>query len=201
MENLSRKERERRERIRHILNVAGSLFARRGFFKVSMKDIAERAEFALGTLYGFFKGKRQLYHQLIQEKIDEQIRVISEQMASETSPVGIIKKFIEAKLRFFYDNLDFVRLYFAEMHGPPVYGENAHRRKYQELLAKITSVFEEGIKKGEFINAPANLLASMLDGQTSALAFSWLDKTLPESPEMEIELAKRVLLTGVLVKE
>jgi len=125
MKALPRRERERQEHVRHVLNVAGKMFAKRGFFKVTMKDIADRAEFALGTVYSFFKGKRNLYQQVIEQKVDELVASVYGAMADETSPVLIVKRFIEAKLRFFFDNLDFVRLYFVEMHGPPLYGERA----------------------------------------------------------------------------
>jgi len=127
-----RRERERQEHVRHVLDVAAEMFAKQGFFKVTMKQIAQRAEFALGTVYSFFKGKRHLYQQVIEQKVDELVTSASSAMAGETAPVLIIERFIEVKLRFFFENLDFVRLYFVEMHGPPVYGERALSIALQE---------------------------------------------------------------------
>ena len=76
MKKVTRRERERQEHVRHILNVAGDMFAKRGFFKVTMKDIAERAEFALGTVYSFFKGKQNLYQQAIEQKVNELVMAV-----------------------------------------------------------------------------------------------------------------------------
>ena len=202
MKTLPRRERERQEHVRHILDVAGQMFARQGFFKVKMKEIAEQAEFALGTLYGFFKGKQNLYQQVIEQKVDELVVSVSGAMACQTSPVLIIKGFIEAKLRFFFDNLDFIRLYFAEMHGPPLYGERAMspalQDKYRALLERVSSALERGISDGTFAEASPKALATAIDGQTSAVVFSWLRGISPGSPEDEIRAAEQIFLNGAL---
>jgi len=204
MKSLSRRERERQEHVKHVLNVARELFAKRGFFKVTMKEIAERAEFALGTVYSFFKGKRSLYQQAIEEKVDELVTAVSAEMARETSPVLVVTRFIEAKLRVFFENLDFIRLYFVGMHGLPVCGDQAVslalQDKCQALLERVSRAFEQGMSEGAFAEASPKALTAALDGQTSALVFSWLRDVPPDSPENEIETAKRIFLNGVLAK-
>ncbi len=204
MEKMPRRERERQEHVRHILNVAGEMFAKRGFFKVKMKEIAEQAEFALGTVYSFFKGKQNLYQQAIEQKVDELVTSVSGAMADETSPTLIVKRFIEAKLRFFFDNLDFVRLYFVEMHGPPLYGERALsfalEDKYRALLDSVSEAIERGMSEGIFAKGSPKDLATAIDGQTSAVVFSWLREISPDSPEKEIEAAERIFLNGALTR-
>ncbi len=204
METLPRRERERQEHVRHVLDVAGEMFAKRGFFKVTMKDIAEGAEFALGTVYGFFKGKRTLYQQVIEQKVDELVASVSAAMADETSPVLVVKKFIEAKLRFFFENRDFVRLYFVEMHGPPLYGERALsfalQDKYRALLDSVSGAIERGMSDGTFAQASPKALTTALDGQTSAFVFSWFREVSPDSPEKETEAAEHIFLKGILAR-
>jgi len=204
MKVMSRRERERQEHLKHVLNVAGEMFAKRGFFKVTMKQIAERAEFALGTLYGFFRGKRNLYQQVIERKVDELVTAVSGEMARDTAPILIIKRFIEAKLRFFFENQDFVRLYFAGMQEPPLHGERALsvalHDKYHTLLEKICTAFERGTSDGTFAGASPKALTTAIDGQTDAIIFSWLSGVSPGSPENEIQLAKRIFLNGALIR-
>jgi len=204
MEVLPRRERERQEHVRHILDVARQMFAKRGFFKVKMKEIAEQAEFALGTLYGFFKGKQSLYQQVIGQKVDELVASVSDAMAEEISPVLVVKRFIEAKLQFFFENLDFVRLYFAEMHGPPLYGERTLsvtlQGKYGALLERVSGALERGISDGTFAEASPKALAIAIDGQTSAVVLSWLREISPGSPGNEIEAAEQIFLNGALAR-
>jgi len=202
VEKLPRRERERREHVRHILEVARGLFAERGFFKVTMKEIAERAEFALGTVYSFFQGKRNLYRQAVEQKLDELVASVSRAIADETSPVLVVKRFIEAKLRFFFENRDFARLYFAEIYGLPLSGEPGLsfllRDKHGVLLERVSKAIEKGMSDGIFAKASPDLVVTALDGQISAFVFSWFCEVSPDSPEREIEAAERIFLNGVL---
>ncbi|NCC26054.1 MAG: TetR/AcrR family transcriptional regulator, partial [Deltaproteobacteria bacterium] len=57
----TRRERERLRQRQDILAGALALFAEKGYHNVSMQEIAERTEFATGTLYKFFPSKEDLY--------------------------------------------------------------------------------------------------------------------------------------------
>jgi len=197
-----RREKEREEHRNYILHTAEGLFAEKGFLRVSMREIAERAEFALGTLYRFFGGKQQLYAQMIDQKMEEFVELLSRGMASGTTPCEKVRKFIETKLTFFSQNLDFLRVYFAENRAAPLYGEQALTQKlgarYDVLLETLTAIFDQGVAAGTFARANPRMLAMALDGITSALAFSWVGGISEASPSKEIETASRVFLKGVL---
>ncbi len=51
--------------------MALKLFSEKGFHNVSMHEIAEKSEFAVGTLYKFFSNKEELYKALILEKAEK----------------------------------------------------------------------------------------------------------------------------------
>jgi len=62
---LSRREREKLRQRQEVLDVALGLFSEKGYHNVSMHEIAKAAEFAIGTLYKFFRNKEDLYRALI----------------------------------------------------------------------------------------------------------------------------------------
>jgi AcrR family transcriptional regulator len=68
---LSRKEREYRRHRYEILEAALELFSEKGFYNVSMNEIAQKAEFAVGTMYKFFENKEDLYKALVLEQADK----------------------------------------------------------------------------------------------------------------------------------
>jgi AcrR family transcriptional regulator len=70
-----RKARELAQRKVEILTVAERLFARKGFFKTSMAEIAQEAEFSVGSLYQFFPSKEAVYVALMEEKFEEHLLV------------------------------------------------------------------------------------------------------------------------------
>ncbi len=204
MPNTSRRERERQQHRHYILETAEQLFAEDGFLKVSMRQIAQKAEFALGTLYRFFEGKEELYDQLLDRKTGEFVSFVSEEMAAGRNPSEKVRKFIEAKLGFFHRNLDFLRLYLAETHGCRHRSGKARseslREKHEGLLGKLVEVFEQGIAAGVFHTAQPQKLARALDGLTSAFAWSWTDKAPGPFPAEEIDTAERIFLKGAMAQ-
>lgn len=70
-ENLSkpaqRRQREREQRFRTILDTAERLFASEGYQKASMDKIADAAELSVGAVYFYFKNKEDLLIQMMEE--------------------------------------------------------------------------------------------------------------------------------------
>src|SRR3974390_857796 len=70
-QKLPRREREKLRQRQEILAAALDLFSQKGYHNVSMHEIAEKAEFAIGTLYKFFQNKEDLYKALVLKQCDE----------------------------------------------------------------------------------------------------------------------------------
>ncbi len=66
----SRRERERSARRQEILKIAREVFSEKSFYQATLEEIAERAEFAKGTIYGYFTSKEDLFECLIAEELD-----------------------------------------------------------------------------------------------------------------------------------
>ncbi|MBW1788927.1 MAG: TetR/AcrR family transcriptional regulator [Deltaproteobacteria bacterium] len=176
---LSRKEREYLRHRREILQVALKLFSGKGFHRVTMQEIAEESEFAVGTLYKFFSNKEDLYKALILEKAVEFHSALMAALEKPGSEMTRIKAWVEAKIKVFSDNADFVRLYMAETQGASfnlrVGLDTEIRRQYDETLEEIKTVFQRGIAKKLFRRCDPRLLAVALDGITNALLFEHLE--------------------------
>lgn len=198
----SRREREREQHVNYVLEVAERMFANKGFFRVTMRELAEKAEFALGTIYSFFKGKRDLYDQLLERKVTQFVSLITERVSQEREPRRMVEKFIEGKLAFLHENLAFARLYFAETRAPHLLGEPPLglrlQRKYSLVVRDLTNIFKQGISQGTFVKAEPGALAIAVDGITNAFALRWLRGSSPPSPKADVEAAKQVFLKGVL---
>jgi AcrR family transcriptional regulator len=62
-----RREREKNERRRAILNCARELILLQGVDRVSMEDIARKAELSKATLYLYFSGKEIIFNEICEE--------------------------------------------------------------------------------------------------------------------------------------
>jgi len=206
IEPIPRRERERQEHIRHILDVAESIFAKEGFFRATMRQIARKAEFALGTIYSYFGSKKQLYEKVIETKVNKLVDSVTKEMADTPSAQGQVEKFIRTKMTFFCKNLSFLRLYLAEVDVPRLDVNSILsrkvREKYDSILCVLTDIIWRGIQKGVFKPMDARVVTKALDGLTNALALSWLDSAEAHlSLETDINTITELFLHGALIHQ
>ena len=204
MENtkLSRKEREYLRHRQEILQVALKLFSAKGFHNVSMHEIAEKSEFAVGTLYKFFSNKEELYKALMLEASNVFHSSLMAALATSGNELEKIKACVEAKIKVFLDNLDYVRLYLAETRGA---GFNVKagldtdiKVSYEQFLKKLATVFESGIKKRAFKKFDPYLLAVALDGILNAFLFQHLE--YPDAHPFDADLIINIFFYRVYEK-
>lgn len=192
---LPRREREKIRQRQDMLAAALALFSEKGYHNVSMQEIAEKAEFAVGTLYKFFKSKEDLYKALISEQADRFHAALSEALTAEGGPVERLRGYVRAKGRIYMDNAACIRLYFAEHRGASFNikaGLDSEIRERCELaLRRLEAVFAEGMAGGLFRKtAEPYHLALALDSLCNAFLFHWLEErhSYPESPDIILNI-------------
>ncbi len=68
------RETKKLRRKERIYEAAMELLKAKGFFETHMRDISERAELAVGTLYNYYASKYDLYMEIMEEKYEEIVR-------------------------------------------------------------------------------------------------------------------------------
>jgi AcrR family transcriptional regulator len=175
-----RRKREHEQHIRHILDVAESIFAEQGFFRTTMRQIALKAEFALGTIYSYFGSKKQLYGKVIETKVDELVAFVTREMEDAQSVQGQVEKFIQAKMIFLHKNLPFLCLYLAEVDVPRL---------------DINHILPKKVRDNRVI-------VKAIDGLTNALALSWLGSAEAHlSLEADMRDVTELFLHGALIRQ
>jgi AcrR family transcriptional regulator len=199
----SRKEREYLRHRQEILKVALKLFSEKGFHNVSMHEIAEKSEFAVGTLYKFFSNKEDLYRALMLEASNVFHSSLMAALSTSGSELEKIRACVEAKIKVFMDNLDYVRLYMAETQGVSFNVKTSLdpeiMDRYEKFLKQLARVFENGIKKRLFKKFDPYLLAVALDGISSALLFHHVE--YPGAHPFDADLIINIFFQQVYEKE
>ena len=196
-EKLSRKEREYRRHRQEILEAALELFSQNGFHNVSMNEIAQKAEFAVGTMYKFFENKEDLYKALVLEQADKFHNVLSRVIEEPVNEIEKIRNYVKAKGEAFSANVSVIRLYFAETRGASFSVraglDSEIRERYGHFLETLASVFASGMEKKRFKKiADPYHLAVAIDSLTNAFLFLWLEAPdrhpYPEDPDVILDI-------------
>ena len=201
---LSRREREKLWQRQEMLTAAIELFSEKGFHNVSMQEIAKRSEFAIGTLYKFFKNKEDLYRSIIVKQADTFHTALTRALnEGDDDEIEKLRNYVKIKGAVFMDNVSVVRLYFAETRGASFNIkaglDKEIRQEYELLLQKLTGVFAAGIQKKRFheVAEPYHLAVS-LDSLTNAFLHLWLEAPeqhpYPDDPDVILNIICKGLL-------
>ena len=175
---LSRKEREHLARRNEILQAALKLFSQKGYHLTSINEIAKEAQFSVGSLYGFFKNKEDLFLTLFNVEIEE----IEEYVTGKTGQVRGTKErmniMFEALFEYFEEHWEAFNLLAANRATFDVtlkenLGEIIHKRQIQ-FLKLTTELIQEGIKQGIFRPLRPEEMALALMGLVNGSIFFWI---------------------------
>ena len=201
MEKLDRKEREHLAHRKEILSAAEKVFAAKGFFRTTMNEIAEAAEFGTGTLYKYFSSKEDLYLTLIDEKTGEINLLAKVELSQKTSVKERIERVLRLQFAFIEENRDFFRIYISERNRfewtvKDDLGKGIHDKMvaYIEILAKVV---KEGIREGELKSMDPMDLAHALVGIANSFVFEWLISPQPYPLVSKVETVLDIFLRGV----
>jgi AcrR family transcriptional regulator len=170
-----------------------------------VNEIAEKSEFAVGTLYKFFSSKEDIYKSLMHENSNRFFNALMNALNQGDDEIEKLRNLVRAKGKVFMENAPVVRLYHAETKGA---GYNVKagldadiRKKYDHVQQTVAAVFERGIKKRLFkkIAEPYHL-AVVLNSMINDFLFLWLEDSeknpFPENPDVILNILFDGLLNG-----
>src|SRR4051794_18267170 len=94
-----------------ILKAARTVFARQGFAKTVIEDIAAEAEIGKGTVYLYFHSKEELYEDVLLEGARELERRSREAISAAPTWKDKVRTYMQVRLEFLSLHEDCVKLY------------------------------------------------------------------------------------------
>jgi len=202
MRGVTRREREKQQHRREVLQAAEAVFAERGYYDATVHEIAERAEFAVGTIYTMFESKTAIYYELVEMRAREYMQNVRRAIGALSDPREQIRSVIATKLKFFEDNERFFRIFTratsGEKAGKP-FGLSEHGRKiYADYTRMLGEVFSRGIQENVFVNVSPALLTLAVEGVTNALIAHSIHTGGKKLPDATSERIEQLLFHGIL---
>jgi AcrR family transcriptional regulator len=200
---LSRKEREKLRHREEILETALRLFSAKGFHNVSMQEIAEESEFAVGTLYNFFESKELMFEELgntCARKITEGLLGILDRGGNEVERLtGLIRNMPE----ILADNAEFIKLYVSELgiKGARFSKERDHDEFHALVTSKVEQLFAEGIRKGLFRCVDPVIAAKVFDSTMKTLGIESAGRFDKSAAAEMFEKFEDIFLHGVAAEQ
>jgi AcrR family transcriptional regulator len=140
-----------------ILQVSAKLFARYGFHKTSMDEIAKISRKAKGSLYYHFLNKEDLFKEVVSREIEilkTQLTLIVENY--ELTASEKIKMYLIKRMEILHSALNYQEILNADFYEHFYFIDDLRLDLDIWEKEKIKSIISEGIKNGEFFPIDSN---------------------------------------------
>jgi AcrR family transcriptional regulator len=194
---IERRDRERLEVRKQILDAARELFAREGYERVTMRGIAEAIEYSPTTIYNHFEDKDDLLQSLCEEDFTRLLGALREQ-PSPSDPIEAIRQLGQAYASFGVSHPNHYRFLFmtprkfrSAESGPSPAGKQA--------FGLLRSAVESGVAQGRLRRGDVDTMAQVLWAHIHgavALLITFTPEHFPNGPAAA-DLVPQVIDTGL----
>lgn len=160
-----RRNTEKKEMRRLILEAAMKLILDEGYDKITIRRIAEKIEYSPATIYLYFKDKDEILSRLHEEGFDELYKR-QQSISGIADPLERLRKHAQVYLQFAVENREYYDMMFI-MRAPVKFTKDEKRweigmRSYQVLKKNIQDCMDAGqMLKSDPDMAAFSLWASM----------------------------------------
>ena len=202
---LTRREREREQHKREVLDAAEEIFATRGFDDATIEDIAKKADFAVGSIYNFFNGKNDLVHNVLLRLIRMRVDEIEKHVLTKSGdPVAALRTLTDQWVANYIKHGAFLRVAItARMSEGKTDFKGAGDAELRDLMKTysdlVSRVLEAGAKAGVFHKISSEHLFAIYEGTCRSFVLIWKnrnDNRPKEALADELFATVKIALTG-----
>jgi AcrR family transcriptional regulator len=154
-----------------LLDAAEEVFGTKGYHAATLKEVAELAEFSVGSVYSFFTSKDDLFLHVFLRRGDDFLAGIREVVAVDRPPLEQLLRVVAFEVGFFRAHPHFGRLYLrtASLARPlpgrdRTGGDSDGVATFQETMALQTKLLRDGQWAGAVRAGDPDALLGLLSG-------------------------------------
>ena len=155
-----------------LLDAAEEVFGAKGYYATTLKEVADLAEFSVGSVYSFFDNKGDLFAQVFLRRGAEIVEAMRDAVDGGT-PVEQLHRLVDAEVGFFREHPHFARLFLRSSNLVlPRPGEedpdDPQQRSFQDAMEVHADVFRWGQRSGVLCTGDPDVLARLFGGTITA---------------------------------
>lgn len=182
-----------------ILEAARELFARFGYKKTTMEDIAHALRKGKSSLYYYFKNKEEIFQAVIsleEEFLFNRLREITD---SSRSPIDKMRSYVVTRMETIRGLTNYQQALKDDLFGNYEVVGNIREKSEAEEVELLKGIFEEGVADSSFVvkntQMAAVAIATALKGLEVPLLRSMDDF---EEFKIQVENILNILFYGVI---
>ena len=196
-----RKEREKAERRRSILDAARDLIGEKAFEEITMDDIARELELSRATLYLYFSNKSEIYITLLTDGMQALLEAYHQALTASgiSDPWEKMRAMAVAFFQFYAENHRYFDLLVNKSEQLVSDSSPEATARFHDvghsLIVPIAEVYQEGIRSGQFADHPPDKMAYMLRAVAIGVAVGFREGKL-KFPD-DVQLMEQLIVYGL----
>ncbi len=134
---------------KNLLKVAASLFAERGFYRTTTKELAEAAGVSEGTIYNYFENKESLLFGILEELADSEIQELQRDRLVFLDPRSLFEEALRDRKVFLDKNKKMLQALLSEVFVDPRLRERYLREIFFPYTQRSEEIFNQFVTTGQ----------------------------------------------------
>lgn len=191
--------------MQEVQEAALRVISRKGLAAATMREIADEAGIAKGTIYLYFKDREDLLERTADFAFSKLGAELEATLPAIPDFDTKLTALIRTEVNFFDKHREFFRIYIALKNSPEQTHQPVRRRRtchprYAAHLARLENMLREGMARGEVRKADPSRLALLVSESAVSLMLRRLSEDSPPDAEEDVSWMADTLLHGLSAK-
>lgn len=176
----ARSSRRHQRRLQHLdlsraqlLDAAEEVFGAKGYYATTLKEVADLAEFSVGSVYSFFDNKGDLFGQVFLRRGAEIVAAMRAAVDAGGTPTEQLHRLVDVEVEFFRARPHFARLFLRSsnlvMPRPGADDlDDPQQQSFHDAMGLHADLFRRGQEAGVLGAGDPVVLGRLLSGMITA---------------------------------
>lgn len=183
-----------------IISAAQSIFARFGFRKTTVDEIARAAHKAKSSIYRYFKSKEEIFRTIVEKESQILKEKIEKSINAQSNPKEKIRAYVITRMRVLKKLANFYSALKDEYLEHYAFIETIRKKYFKDEIKVIEKILKAGVEQGVFVIEDLKLTAFAIVVALKGLEYPLIEESEILNTEQAINSLLRVLFNGIAIR-
>lgn len=176
-----------------VLDAAERVFADKGYDGAKIKDVADEAGIALGTVYTLYPSKHDVFAAVHLQRGTALLERVMAAIEAVGSPFDALERALHAACTFYAEHPAYLRMHLHRGHSWASPGQDAEEEAaiFGSAVAPLVALFTHARARGELVDERPETCARLLLTSMQVLLAEWVDEGFASPRERVAERIAR----------
>lgn len=180
-----------------IIKAAQDIFAKFGFKKTTVNDIARAAHKAKSSIYRYFKSKEEIFQTIVEKESQTLKEKIEKSTNAQNNPEKKLRTYVITRMKVLKNLVNFYSALKDEYLEHFVFIEKIRKKYLEDEIHVIKKILKRGVKQGAFVIEDLELTAFTIVVALKGLEYPLVQESEILNTDQGIDSLLKILFNGI----